>query len=97
MGSKNSVTTMISAGEWSSVETEARAAGINRFISKPLFPSAIIDCISEYLGLENLETTENDVITEADVYEGRQILLAEDIDINREIVLTMLEPTRLKN
>jgi len=96
LGSENSVTTMISSGEWSSVETEARAAGIDRFLSKPLFPSAIIDCISEYLGLESLKTGENNVFTEADVYEDRRILLAEDIEINREIVLTMLEPTRLK-
>jgi signal transduction histidine kinase/DNA-binding response OmpR family regulator/PAS domain-containing protein len=96
LGSKNSVTTMISSGEWSSVETETRAAGIDSFLSKPLFPSAIIDCISEYLGLESLKTGENNVFTEIDVYEGRRILLAEDIEINREIVLTMLEPTRLK-
>jgi signal transduction histidine kinase/DNA-binding response OmpR family regulator/PAS domain-containing protein len=96
LGSKKSITTMISAGEWSSVETEARAVGIERFISKPLFPSAIIDCLSEYMGLESLKTEENNVITEADVYEGRQILLAEDIEINREIVMTRLEPTRLK-
>jgi CheY-like chemotaxis protein len=86
---------MISSGEWNSVETEARAAGIDRFLSKPLFPSAIIDCISEYLGLEGLKTKEIDVITETDVYEGRWVLLVEDIEINREIVLTMLEPTRL--
>jgi signal transduction histidine kinase/DNA-binding response OmpR family regulator len=96
LGSKNSVTTMISSGEWSSVETEARAAGIDSFLSKPLFPSAIIDCINEYLGLESLKTGETNVFTEADVYEDRRILLAEDIEINREIVLTMLEPTRLK-
>jgi signal transduction histidine kinase/CheY-like chemotaxis protein/PAS domain-containing protein len=96
LGGKNSITTMISSGEWSSVETEARAAGIDRFLSKPLFPSAIIDCISEYLGLESLKTGEANVFTETDVYEGRRILLAEDIEINREIVLTMLEPTRLK-
>jgi len=96
LGSKNSITTMISSGEWSSVETEARAAGIDRFLSKPLFPSSVVDCISECLGLENLTTKENDVITEAGVYEGRRILLAEDIEINREIVLALLEPTRLK-
>jgi CheY-like chemotaxis protein len=95
MGSKNSITTMISSGEWSGVETEARAAGIDRFLSKPLFPSAIIDCISEYLGLEGMKTKEINVFTEADVYEGRRILLAEDIEINREILLTMLEPARL--
>jgi len=28
-----------------------------------------------------------------ETYEGRQILLVEDVDINREIVLTLLEPT----
>ena len=96
LGSNNSITTMISSGEWSSVKTEAREAGIDHFLSKPLFPSAIIDCISEYLGLESLKTIENNVFTETDIYEDRRILLAEDIEINREIVLTMLEPTRLK-
>jgi CheY-like chemotaxis protein len=32
---------------------------------------------------------------EADCFKGRRILLAEDIEINREIVLTLLEPTAL--
>jgi len=30
------------------------------------------------------------------VYEGRRVLLAEDVEINREIVLTLLEPTLLE-
>jgi CheY-like chemotaxis protein len=30
------------------------------------------------------------------LYKGRKILLAEDVEINREIVLTLLEPTLLE-
>jgi CheY-like chemotaxis protein len=32
----------------------------------------------------------------ADTFEGRRILLAEDVEINREIVITLLEPTMIQ-
>ncbi|MCL2705467.1 MAG: response regulator [Spirochaetaceae bacterium] len=85
------VVIMISAAEWNAIESEARKIGVNKFISKPLFPSAIADIINECVGkIQNpTEATQSD----ADVYYGgSRILLAEDVDINREIVLTLLEP-----
>jgi CheY-like chemotaxis protein len=45
---------------------------------------------------ENKAAVENpDPIEEEDNFTGRRILLAEDVDINREIVITILEPTGL--
>ncbi|MCL2127260.1 MAG: response regulator [Treponema sp.] len=94
-GSEKSVITMISSAEWGNIEGEAKAAGIERFLSKPLFPSAINDFISEYLGLDNLKKTHDSVIGASDLYEDKHLLLVEDVEINREIVLALLEPTKL--
>jgi signal transduction histidine kinase/DNA-binding response OmpR family regulator len=50
MGADASVVVMISAAELGGVEAEARAAGVDKFLPKPLFPSMIEDCINECLG-----------------------------------------------
>jgi CheY-like chemotaxis protein len=90
----HTVVIMISAAEWTPVEAEARKAGVDKFLSKPLFPFAIADTISECLGLSEAE---NDEVPGIDgLFADRCILLAEDVEINREIVMTLLEPTRLK-
>jgi CheY-like chemotaxis protein len=92
-GDPRSLVVMISAVEWNTVEGEAKQAGVDGFLSKPLFPSGIADCISRSLGtVEQISTVESG--GEAiENFEGRKIILAEDVDINREIVLTLLEPT----
>jgi CheY-like chemotaxis protein len=93
--SGNSVAIMISAIEWNAIEDKARKAGVDRFLSKPLFPSAIADVINDYLGVElKVEEEKPDELT--GLFTGRRILLAEDVDINREIVQTLLEPTLLE-
>jgi signal transduction histidine kinase/CheY-like chemotaxis protein len=91
-----SVIIMISAAEWNVIEEDARGAGVDKFLSKPLFPSMLSDCINQCIGTDNLlaaESTEPDVM---DQFSDRRIILAEDVEINREIVLTLLEPTGLK-
>jgi CheY-like chemotaxis protein len=92
----NSVVIMISATEWTIIEEEARKVGVDKFIPKPLFPSAIIDCINECLGSDGQRPDEENTEDEVEVFEGYRILLAEDVEINREIVLALLEPTRLE-
>jgi signal transduction histidine kinase/DNA-binding response OmpR family regulator len=92
--SSKSVVTIISAGEWAAVEKEAKKAGVDKFISKPIFPSSIADCINQCIGREE-EKTQNQEPGIADDFSGRRIILAEDIEINREIVLSLLEPTHL--
>jgi len=89
-----SVVVMISSVEQSVIEKEVREAGVDKFISKPLFPSVIASTINECLGFESVKkdagSTDN-----ADNFKGNTILLVEDVDINREIVLTLLEPTAI--
>jgi signal transduction histidine kinase/CheY-like chemotaxis protein len=86
---------MISATEWSLIEADARSAGVDKFLPKPLFPSSILDCINESLGLERLHVPEENPPVEKNCFEGRRILLTEDVEINREIVLALLESTKL--
>ncbi|MDR2909106.1 MAG: response regulator, partial [Oscillospiraceae bacterium] len=93
--SGNSVVIMISSADISCVEREAKMAGVNRFLLKPLFPSAVADVISECIGMvnEKIEEASKDI---GGIFKGCRILFAEDVDINREIVLTLLEPTLIQ-
>ncbi|MCL1930236.1 MAG: response regulator, partial [Treponema sp.] len=93
--SAKSVVIMITAAEWTSIEAEAKSAGVDKFLSKPLFPSAILDVIKECISIDRqqMEAAHNDI---KGIFEGRKILLAEDVEINREIVLALLEPTNVK-
>jgi signal transduction histidine kinase/CheY-like chemotaxis protein len=93
--SENSVVIMISAAEWSTVAEEAKNAGVDKFLSKPLFPSTIAEIINECLSTDK-EQAAITLANIAGVFAGRRVLLAEDVDINREIVKTLLEPTQLE-
>jgi len=94
--SENSVVIMISAAEWSAIAEEAKAAGVDKFISKPLFPSAIAEVINECLGVDKRQMEKSRAADIAGIFTGRHILLAEDVEINREIIQTLLEPTKLE-
>jgi signal transduction histidine kinase/CheY-like chemotaxis protein len=84
---------IISAMEWAKIEDEARAAGANGFIPKPLFPSLVVDCINQYLSRPEDPRSGKETEASEDLrLEGKRILLAEDVEINREIVIALLEP-----
>jgi len=93
--SENSIVIMISALEWSAIADEAKAAGVDKFLSKPLFPSTIAEVINECLGVDKRQVKKAQAANIAGVFEGRHILLVEDVEINREIVQALLEPTQL--
>jgi len=86
---------MLPAAEYGAFEDGAKDAGIDGYIPKPLFPSVVVDVISESLGFDRGKTAQS-VSNISDVYEGKNILLVEDMEINREIVMAMLEPTKIK-
>jgi CheY-like chemotaxis protein len=89
------VVIMISSFAWSAIADEAKIAGINKFLPKPLFPSSIMDCINECLGAPEPSDIQNDSPEETIDFSGHRILLVEDVEVNREIVLALLEPTNL--
>ena len=90
-GERDVAIVMISSTEWSDIEKEARAVGVDKFVRKPLFASVIIDMIGECLRTD--ASSKKIVEQEAPDYSHCHILLAEDNEINQEIVRALLEPT----
>ena len=69
---------------------DARSIGVNRYISTPLFACSITDVFDDHLELHR----GNENILDLDgVFHGFHILLVDDIDINREVLMAQLEPT----
>jgi signal transduction histidine kinase/DNA-binding response OmpR family regulator len=93
-GAPKSVVIMISATEWNIIEAEAKQAGVDKFLPKPLFASTLVDCINQCFGIKSPEAAEEPSV-EIDDFSGRHILLAEDVEINQEIVIALLEPTSI--
>ena len=89
-----SVVVIFSSIDWYVIEDEARAAGVDKFIPKPLFPSVIVNMINECIGIENT-MKKVDKAGYIDDFSGYFLLLAEDVEINREIVMTLLESTHI--
>jgi len=87
---------MCSAALKGANEEAAKKAGIERFLPKPLFPYTILDAIYDCLGVDHDQAGEETPTEPVAIFEGRRVLLAEDVEINREVVLTLLEPTRLE-
>ena len=88
---------IISAYDWSDIEEEAREAGVQGFISKPLFKSSLYLSLSECMMKkpEAEEKPDGKQKEEVDLT-GKRILLAEDNDLNWEIAEELLSETGLK-
>ena len=78
---------LISAYDWSDIEEAAKKAGVNGFISKPLFRSKLYDKINELLGTGAKPAEPEDDYADL---AGMSVLVAEDNDINWEIISAML-------
>jgi signal transduction histidine kinase/CheY-like chemotaxis protein len=90
---------MISSIEWEKIEAAARLAGVSGFLPKPLYPSYVVDCINQNLGIGAPladRREEAGEIREDLSLAGKRVLIAEDIEINREIVIALLEPLGLE-
>lgn len=77
---------LISAYDWSEFEDEAKEAGIDGFIAKPLFKSTLFYGLKKYMGVEEMQDKE---AANPDLA-GRHILVAEDNDLNWEILYELL-------
>lgn len=80
---------IITAYDWAAIEEEAKLAGINLLMDKPMFKSSLISAFQKALGVRE-ETSQADLTVEFD-FTGRRILLAEDNAINTEVAVMLLE------
>ncbi|MBQ6594585.1 MAG: response regulator [Clostridia bacterium] len=78
---------LISAYDWSDIEDRAKEAGANGFVSKPLFRSTLYDKINALIGEESRSVEPEDDHSDL---AGLHILVAEDNDVNWEIISVML-------
>lgn len=78
---------IMTAYDWASIEHEAKLAGVNLLINKPMFRSSLISAFTKVLG-----DKEEQKVTEAVEYDftGKRLLLVEDNIINTEVASMLL-------
>ena len=81
---------IMTAYEWSSIEHEAKLAGVNLLMSKPMFKSSLVSAFSRALGEKEEQSKQEEEPFEYD-FKGRRVLLAEDNAINTEVAVLLLE------
>ena len=87
------IVVMVRAAIRGAIEEEARASGAEMFISKPVLLTGVAKCIDALMGKNADEATADWGDAYVGAFEGCTILLAEDVEINREIVIALTEPT----
>ena len=80
---------IITAYDWSSIETNAREAGADTFLTKPIFASTLYNTLLSITGIEKAVCPPAKRKQHPDLAE-KNILLAEDNDLNREIAIELL-------
>ncbi|MDR3090681.1 MAG: response regulator [Clostridiales bacterium] len=64
------------------------------FLQKPVLPKQLFSCINNCIG--RVEQREDEEIGVFDDFSACRVLIAEDVDINREIMSSLLEETGIK-
>ena len=85
---------VLTSYEFSEIEEDAKAAGVDAFIAKPLFRSRLTATLRQFVSDKKEKTARNylENLSEAD-YTGKRILLVEDNELNREIAVEILQMT----
>lgn len=81
---------ILTAYDWSNIETEAKNAGVTAFCNKPIFVSTLRDTLLSSIGKRTDETIENVMPSVSDKIKGKRILLVEDNELNSEIAEAIL-------
>lgn len=85
---------IITAYDWSQIETEAREAGANAFISKPLFASSLYNVLQSVKGgVQPWKESAKENVSAVGICQGKRILLVEDNEMNQEIAMELLKVT----
>ena len=77
---------ILTSYSWDDIVEEAMAAGVDRFMAKPLFASNVVKEFHQALEQKSLDEPEKQLAE----LEGRKILMAEDMPVNAEIMIMVL-------
>jgi signal transduction histidine kinase/CheY-like chemotaxis protein len=80
---------IMTACDWTDIEKDAREAGVNGFISKPLFPSDLQKTLRQLCGKEDPEQTEKEELFVS--LKGKKVLLVDDNELNLKIGVLQLK------
>ena len=93
LGGKELPIIIATAYDYSAIEEEAKAAGVSKIVSKPLFQSTmmnlLVNTFGKYRPAERQEKKKVD-------FSGVHLLLAEDNEMNMEIALDILQKAGLQ-
>ena len=78
---------MVSAYDWAEIEAEARAAGVDGFVAKPLFRSTLYRALARFAAPESASDEAEPAVADL---AGRRVLLAEDNELNWEVARELL-------
>ena len=84
---------ILTAYNWDDILDEAIQAGVDSFIAKPIFTGALLDEFKTVL--KKKRSAEQSTRKEAEL-KGRHILLAEDVEVNAQIMENVLEMRGMK-
>ena len=76
---------ILTSFNWDDIADEARAAGVDTFVPKPLFAGSVLDEFREAFRRKNEALVKKTVDLK-----GRRVLLAEDVAVNAEIMVMLL-------
>ena len=86
--SNETTVVVLTAYNWDDIQEEAHRVGVDSFLAKPLFASNVIEEFERVARRNNLNLFKEKKRAEL---AGRHILLAEDMEINAEIMMDILD------
>ena len=76
---------ILTSYNWDEIAVEAKAAGVDTFVAKPLFAGTVLDEFREVFKKKNAK-----LVRETADLKNRRVLLAEDVAVNAEIMIMVL-------
>lgn len=87
---------ILTAYDWSDIEIEALEAGVNTFMSKPVYKTKLMQKMLTIIDKPAEATRLQEEMSNNEIPEGKRILVAEDNSLNREIATKILHMLHLE-
>jgi PAS domain S-box-containing protein len=92
---------IMSVADWTDIAPDVVSLDIKQFMPKPVMPSTLYNTIvnlnnkKSFKSIVEQKREEADDIDLVDALEGKHMLVAEDVEINQEILAALLEDTKV--